>query len=119
MRLTRPTPPLQAGGEKKRRSGLPKDSRFGLARSMAKGLSLEEFPEEFPLIAKAKKDPEYAARFAGNSKRFQVGPLFFWRATCMRQMNVERFLNFRRERAYPRKRADFAFSGVLTPLRRC
>ena len=44
---------------------------------MAKGLSLEEFPEEFPLIAKAKKDPEYAARFAGNSKRFQVGPLFF------------------------------------------
>lgn len=55
----------------KRRSGKVEETRFGLARSLETGLSLESYPEIFPVITKSKTDPSYKERFAGNSKRFQ------------------------------------------------
>lgn len=53
-----------------RLSGKSKASTYALARSGSEPLSMEAYPPIFPILEKARSDPKYAARLAGNRRRF-------------------------------------------------
>jgi hypothetical protein len=64
--------PVEGATNGKRIHGKKRRAEFALARSpeSTAGLSLEEYPDCFPVLEKRRSSPEYAARFKGQRRRF-------------------------------------------------
>jgi hypothetical protein len=62
--------PVEDGDGELLRSGKTTRGSFALVRMIGGGVDMEQYPPVFPFIEKARTDPAYKARFAGNKRPF-------------------------------------------------